>query len=134
MNTSPVNRFERRKQRTRDQLKQAAIGLILEKGYDAVQVQDITDRADLGRGTFYIHFADKEDVVWRAVRVFPPPAFRRVISIRTARSRLIPVKPESSADWRRRPIPRSDRGVLPQRVTAIRGRGPCRRGLPRYQP
>lgn len=68
MNTSPANRFERRKQRTREQLKQAAIALILEKGYDAVQVQDITDRADLGRGTFYIHFDDKEDVVWRAVR------------------------------------------------------------------
>ncbi|MEZ4671957.1 MAG: TetR/AcrR family transcriptional regulator [Anaerolineae bacterium] len=68
MNTSPVNRFEKRKQRTRDQLKQAAIALILEHGYDSVQVQDITDRADLGRGTFYIHFSDKEDVVWRAVR------------------------------------------------------------------
>lgn len=68
MNVSPINRFERRKQRTRDQLKQAAIALILEKGYDDVQVQDITDRADLGRGTFYIHFDDKEDVVWRAVR------------------------------------------------------------------
>lgn len=68
MNTSTINRFERRKQRTRDQLKQAAITLILEKGFDEVSVQDITDRADLGRGTFYVHFNDKEDVVWTAVR------------------------------------------------------------------
>lgn len=69
MNTSPVvNRFERRKQRTRQQLKQAAIELILEKGYDEVSVQDITDRADLGRGTFYVHFTDKEDIVWSTLR------------------------------------------------------------------
>jgi AcrR family transcriptional regulator len=68
MNTSPVNRFERRKQRTRNQLKQSAIELILEKGYDAVSVQDITNHADLGRGTFYVHFDDKEDIVWKALR------------------------------------------------------------------
>ncbi|MBZ0279264.1 MAG: TetR/AcrR family transcriptional regulator [Anaerolineae bacterium] len=68
MNTSTINRFERRKQRTRDQLKQAAITLILEKGFDEVSVQDITDSADLGRGTFYVHFNDKEDIVWTAVR------------------------------------------------------------------
>lgn len=69
MNSSPVNRFERRKQRTRQQLKQAAIELILEKGYDAVTIQDITDRADLGRGTFYVHFNEggKEAVIWEAL-------------------------------------------------------------------
>lgn len=64
MQTRGQNRFERRKQDTRRRLKQATIELILEKGYDAVTVQDITDRADLGRGTFYVHYTDKEDIVW----------------------------------------------------------------------
>ncbi len=59
-----LNRFERRKLRTQQQLKQATVELILEKGYDSTTVQDITDRADLGRGTFYVHFQDKEDIVW----------------------------------------------------------------------
>ncbi|MBN1123186.1 MAG: TetR/AcrR family transcriptional regulator [Anaerolineae bacterium] len=59
-----LNRFERRKLRTRQQLKEAAVELILEIGYDSTTVQDITDRADLGRGTFYVHFKDKEDIVW----------------------------------------------------------------------
>ena len=68
MTNRPLNGFERRKQRTREQLKQAALNLTLEKGYDAVSVQDITDRADLGRGTFYVHFADKEDLIWSALR------------------------------------------------------------------
>jgi AcrR family transcriptional regulator len=68
MNTRPINRFDRRKQRTREQLQRAAVELILEKGYDEVAVQDITDRADLGRGTFYVHYTDKEDLVWQMLR------------------------------------------------------------------
>ncbi len=69
MNTPPLTRQQRHRQRTRDQLIRAAVELTLEKGYDAVTVQDITDRADLGRGTFYIHFKEKEDVLWTAIQV-----------------------------------------------------------------
>lgn len=39
------------------------IALILEKGYDAITVQDITDRADLNRGTRYLHYRDKQDLL-----------------------------------------------------------------------
>jgi AcrR family transcriptional regulator len=51
---------DRRIRRTRRTLSQALIALILEKGYDRVTVQDILDRADVGRSTFYTHFRDKE--------------------------------------------------------------------------
>ena len=37
--------------------------LIMEKGYARVTVQDIIDRADVGRSTFYTHFRDKEDLL-----------------------------------------------------------------------
>ncbi len=60
------SRHERRRLQTRQRLIQTTLQLVLEKGYDAISIQDITDRADLGRGTFYIHFKDKEDVVWAA--------------------------------------------------------------------
>ncbi len=66
MNTPPLTRHERRRLQTRQQLIQATLDLVLEKGYGAVSVQDITDRADLGRGTFYIHFKDKDEVLWTA--------------------------------------------------------------------
>ncbi len=69
MNISPLTRHQRQRLRTRKQLIQAAVELTLEKGYEAVTVQDITDRADLGRGTFYIHFKDKEDVLWTAIQI-----------------------------------------------------------------
>jgi AcrR family transcriptional regulator len=68
MQSEMGNRLQRRRQRTRKLLQQAAIELILEKGYDAVTIQDITDHADLGRGTFYLYFTDKEDIVWQTVR------------------------------------------------------------------
>jgi AcrR family transcriptional regulator len=63
-----VSRHERRRLQTRNQLIQTTLQLVLEKGYDAITIQDITDRADLGRGTFYIHFKDKADVVWAAMQ------------------------------------------------------------------
>jgi AcrR family transcriptional regulator len=62
-----LNRHERRKRRTRAKLKQAALEMVLEKGYDEVTIQDIVDQADLGRGTFYVHFQDKEEVVWSLI-------------------------------------------------------------------
>ena len=54
-------RPDRRGPRTRRLLRDALIALILEKGYDAVTVQDITDRANLGRATFYLHFKNGKD-------------------------------------------------------------------------
>ncbi|MBI1279966.1 MAG: TetR family transcriptional regulator [Anaerolineaceae bacterium] len=50
----------RQVQRTRQHLEDACIALILEKGYEAVTVQDILDRANVGRSTFYSHYQDKE--------------------------------------------------------------------------
>ncbi len=60
----PVNRAERRRQQSREQLKTAAAELLAESGYVNLTIRAITDRADLGYGTFYLHFADKDDVVW----------------------------------------------------------------------
>jgi len=51
---------DRRVQRTRQLLQDALIAMMIEKGYEATTVQDIIDRANVGRATFYAHFADKE--------------------------------------------------------------------------
>lgn len=39
------------------------MGLILERGWDGFSVQDVCERADIGRSTFYVHFADKEELL-----------------------------------------------------------------------
>jgi AcrR family transcriptional regulator len=49
--------------RSRDLLFQALIALILEKGYDRITVQDILDRADVGRSTFYEHYRSKDELL-----------------------------------------------------------------------
>lgn len=54
---------DRRSRRTRQSLHDALMGLMLEKRYDLITVQDIIDRADVGRSTFYAHYRDKEDLL-----------------------------------------------------------------------
>ena len=57
------NEEDRRIRRTKTQLKKALTELVLEKGYDEVSVQEIIDRADVGRTSFYTYFRNKEDLL-----------------------------------------------------------------------
>ncbi len=54
---------DRRSQRTRHLICSAMMELLREKRYDAITVQDLLDRADIGRSTFYNHYFDKDDVL-----------------------------------------------------------------------
>jgi AcrR family transcriptional regulator len=54
------NSEDRRVRRTRRALRQALVALIVERGYEKVTVQDVLDRANIGRSTFYAHYRDKD--------------------------------------------------------------------------
>lgn len=54
---------DRRVRKTRQLLREALMELTLERGYDHVTVQDILNRADVGRSTFYAHYRDKDDLL-----------------------------------------------------------------------
>jgi AcrR family transcriptional regulator len=54
---------DRRVRRTTSALHAALFELIGSRGYDRISVQDIIDRADVGRSTFYAHFRDKDDLL-----------------------------------------------------------------------
>jgi AcrR family transcriptional regulator len=62
----PVNRLERRKQRTRSALIQAAQGLVA-AGKLNVPILEITQAADVGMGSFYNHFSTKEELFEAAI-------------------------------------------------------------------
>ena len=55
--------MDRRTQRTRELLQQALIELLHERRYDAITIQDIVERANLGRTTFYLHFRSKDELL-----------------------------------------------------------------------
>jgi AcrR family transcriptional regulator len=57
-----MTKTDRRVQRTREQLQKALIELIGERGYDAIRIQDIVDRANVGRTTFYLHYNSKDEL------------------------------------------------------------------------
>ena len=61
--TAQQGRSQRRAKTTRKRLKAAALDAFSEKSIDAVTVEEITDKADLGKGTLYQHFDDKEEIV-----------------------------------------------------------------------
>lgn len=73
-------REDRRIQRTRQLLKQASIEVMQKKGFPATSIQEITERANVNRGTFYDHFADKYALLEALIRdefhhligAFPP--------------------------------------------------------------
>jgi AcrR family transcriptional regulator len=54
---------DRRVRRSRRELHRALIELSIEKGYDAVTVDDLASRADIARRTFYAHYVDKDDLL-----------------------------------------------------------------------
>ncbi len=56
---TPPKGMDRRVQRTHQLLRQAAIETMKEKGFLAMTIQDIADRANVNRGTFYAHYPDK---------------------------------------------------------------------------
>jgi AcrR family transcriptional regulator len=65
---SPERKEDRRIQRTRNLLREALLQLIEEKGYDSITISDIADRANVARTTFYMHYQDKDDLLFRSMR------------------------------------------------------------------
>ena len=56
-------REDRRVRKTKQRLNEALSELILEQQYDRITVQDLIDRADVGRSTFYAHYETKDDLL-----------------------------------------------------------------------
>ena len=100
--TTPTRKVDRRIQRTRQVLQQAFKDIVhekgeavmgiwgVEKGLLAMSIQDITERANVNRGTFYLHFTDKYMLAETIIR----EQFRQLVT-----SRL-----PSSPRWERRTL------------------------------
>jgi len=70
---------DRKRRRAKETIRQAALELFSERGFDAVSVTDIAERAEVGRTTFFRYFGDKQEVLFSepeeasATSPVPPP-------------------------------------------------------------
>ena len=68
LSSFPEEKLDPRVKRTRQLLEKAFLEVATEKGFQAVSVQDITERAGVNRATFYAHFPDKYVLLDYSVR------------------------------------------------------------------
>ena len=82
---------DRRIRRTCERLGSALVALIQERPIDDVTVQDVQDRASVGRSTFYLHYSDKDDLLLSQLEKFLE-MMSTALSIRKEEShRVVPV-------------------------------------------
>ena len=58
-----MSKTDRRIIRTKNEIKQAFFSLLSEKNFEAITVRDITELANINRGTFYLHYVDKYNLL-----------------------------------------------------------------------
>lgn len=85
-------KIDRRILQTRDKLGDALIALMHEKDFDAITVQDVLDRAGVGRSTFYVHYRDKDDLLLSDVEDFFEMVSTALKRGTANPKRLLPVK------------------------------------------
>jgi AcrR family transcriptional regulator len=64
---NPNEKLDPRVIRTRGLILQSFENLLAEKNFESISVQDVTDKAQINRATFYAHFQDKYDLLNRSI-------------------------------------------------------------------
>src|SRR5882672_7903425 len=82
---------DRRSARTQRSLSEALVDLIKEKRFDEITVQEVIDRADVGRSTFYSHFRDKEDLFQKDWERFLDSFAQRIVWEKAGTESFVPV-------------------------------------------
>jgi AcrR family transcriptional regulator len=83
---------DRRVKRSRDALGDALINLMQERPFESITVQDILDRAGVGRSTFYTHFRDKNDLFLSDVEDFLEMMSTLLLKRNEESNRIVPVR------------------------------------------
>jgi AcrR family transcriptional regulator len=115
--------------RTRQQLQKALVSLLAEKPYARITVQDILERANVGRSTFYAHYQDKQDLLLRGVAGFhrageQPPAEQSPQAagegrLQTIQTRSMFAHAAANAALRQAMFPPAQENVLQETASAV---------------
>lgn len=83
---------DRRILRTRNTLGEAIVALMQEKSFEEITVQEVLDRAGVGRSTFYTHYRDKDDLFMSDVEEFLESVGSGLKRHQASSKRLLPVR------------------------------------------
>lgn len=86
-----TKKTDRRTQRTKHSLTHAMVDLVTEKRFDDITVQNLIDRADIGRSTFYVHYRDKEDLFQRNWERFLDFCVEQIVWDKVGKGSFFPV-------------------------------------------
>lgn len=78
--------------RTHERLGSALVQLITEKPIDDITVQEVLDRASVGRSTFYVHFRDKNDLLFSQLEMFLETMSTALSRRKEKSDRVVPVE------------------------------------------
>ena len=90
--STPTRKTDRRVRRTRNALGDALMALMQEHPFESITVQDILDRAQIGRSTFYAHYRDKDDLFLSDAEDFLEMMSNHLLRQREASNRIVPVR------------------------------------------
>ena len=65
-------KIDRRVRYTKMVLKNSFVQLLNEKSFDKITVKELCERADVNRGTFYVHYKDQQDLLHQIQKDFLP--------------------------------------------------------------
>jgi AcrR family transcriptional regulator len=89
---APRPKMDRRVRRTRDKLGDALLSLMQENPFETIAVQQVLDRADIGRSTFYAHYRDKNDLFLSDLEDFFGMMSTLLLRCHEASNRVAPVR------------------------------------------
>jgi AcrR family transcriptional regulator len=85
-------KIDRRVRHTRDALGDALLTLMQEKPFETITVQQVLDRAGIGRSTFYAHYRDKDDLFLSDLEDFLEPMSTLLLRRHEVSDRVAPVR------------------------------------------
>src|SRR5664279_190975 len=90
--TEPTRKVDSRVKHTRDALGDALLALMQEKSFESITVQEILDRAGIGRSTFYAHYSDKDDLFLSDLEDFLEMMSTLLVKASDSSNRVLPVR------------------------------------------
>ena len=90
--TEPTRKLDSRVIHTRDALGDALLALMQEKSFESITVQEILDRAGIGRSTFYSHYSDKDDLFLSDMEDFLEKISTLLLQSKERSNRILPAR------------------------------------------